>query len=244
MHFLIGLGILAGLVWFAFSAEAARGLIGAVLLAALAVVVLFVLVLVRDSNREAVERAAYEAAAPERAAKAKADSDAKAAAVAAEVDRRAKEEKDAAAAYSATFFANLETARKRPLFRASWVPFCRDFNSRGLASYVNSFGIYSTADRAALVAKDACEMAASEALTQGGVASIVFNCRNFNDAVRQDAIKADAVGGAGPNVHLQTMAVFCKVVASFTNEVIKAADETNQADTAAKADQPLRLHPE
>ena len=36
MHFLIGLGILAGLVWFAFGAGAARALIGVVLLAVVA----------------------------------------------------------------------------------------------------------------------------------------------------------------------------------------------------------------
>ena len=37
MHFLIGLGILAGLVWFAFGAGAARVLVGAVLLAIVAI---------------------------------------------------------------------------------------------------------------------------------------------------------------------------------------------------------------
>jgi hypothetical protein len=119
------------------------------------------------------------------------------------------------------------------------VPFCRDFHSQGLDSLFSSYGfggIYSTVDRGAIVVKDACAMAASEALTPGGVASLVFNCRNFNDAVRQDAIKADAVGGTDPNAHLATVAAFCKVVASFTNEVIKDADETNQADTAANAE--------
>jgi hypothetical protein len=239
MHFLIGLGILAGLVWFAFGARAARGLVGVVLLAIVAVVVFVVVREDKISDTSAAERAVYEAAAPERATRAKAAADAEAATAAAEVDRKAKEEKDAAAAYSATFFANLETARKRPLYRASWVPFCRDFNSRGLDRLSGSYGlggIYSTADRAALVAKEACGMAASETLTQEGVASLVFDCRNFNDAERQDAIKADAVGGVGPNAHLATMAVFCRVVASFTNEVIKDADDTNQADTAAKAE--------
>ena len=88
-------------------------------------------------------------------------------------------------------------------------------------------------------------MAASEALTQEVVASIVFNCQNLNEAVRRDAIKADAVGGTDdPNAQLATVAVFCKVAASFTNEVIKDADESNQADMAANCpmqDGALRL---
>jgi predicted lipid-binding transport protein (Tim44 family) len=239
MHFLIGLGILAGLVWFAFGAGVARAIVGVVLLAILAIAVFVLVREDRIADRDAAERVAYEAAAPERASKAKAAAEAEAATAAAEVDRKSKEEKNTAAAYSATFFANLETARKRPLYRASWVPFCRDFNSRGLDRVSGSYGfggIYSTADRAALVAKDGCEMAANEALTQEGVASIVFNCQNFNDSVRQDAIKADAVGGAGADAHLVTMAMFCKVVASFTNKVIKDADEANQADAAARAE--------
>ena len=139
------------------------------------------------SDRDAAERAAYEAAAPERATKAKADADAQAAAAAAEVARKAKEEKDAAATYSATFFANLETARKRPLDRASWVPFGRDFTSRrwdsiGLGvnlNYAFAGGDNSTAVNAALVSKEVREMAVSEALTQeiGGVAStMIVSC--------------------------------------------------------------------
>jgi predicted lipid-binding transport protein (Tim44 family) len=140
MHFLIGLGILAGLVWFAFGAGAARGLVGVVLLGIVAIA-LFVLVREdRISDRDAAERAAYEAAAPERATKAKAEANAEAAAAAAEAARKAKEETDAAAAYWATFSANLETARKRPLSRASWVPFCRDFHSQGLDSLFSSYG--------------------------------------------------------------------------------------------------------
>jgi hypothetical protein len=190
----------------------------------------------RISDRSAAERVAYEAAVPERAAKAKADADAKAAAVAAEVDRKAKEEKDAAAAYSATFFTNLEIARKRPLYRASWVPFCRDFNSRGLASYVNSFGIYSTADRAALVAKYVCDMAANETPTELDVALAVSVCQNFNEAARTDAIKADATGTADPNVDLATMLAFCKTVATFVNKVTREIDESNRAEAEAKAE--------
>jgi hypothetical protein len=59
MHFLIGLGILAGLVWFAFGAGAARGLVGVVLLGIVAIA-LFVLVREdRISDRDAAERAAY-----------------------------------------------------------------------------------------------------------------------------------------------------------------------------------------
>lgn len=215
MHFLIGLGILAGLVWFAFSAGAARVLVGIVLLA---IVVIFVVAVI-DTDHEQTK---WQESVREREAAALAANDAKAAA-AAEVDRKAKEAQDAAAAYSATFFANLETARKRPLDRASWVPFCRDFTSRGWDSfglgvnlnYAFAGGDNSTAVSAAFVTKGVCEMAASEALTQkvGGVAStMVVSCLSFNDAARKNAIKADATGVADPNVYLATVSVFCKAV--------------------------------
>jgi hypothetical protein len=58
MHFLIGLGILAGLVWFAFGAGAARILVGAALLGVVAVFGLLIVVAGIDIHRQSVEQTA------------------------------------------------------------------------------------------------------------------------------------------------------------------------------------------
>jgi hypothetical protein len=60
MHFLIGLGILAALVWFAFGAGAARTLVGAALLGVVALFGLLVVVAGIDIHRQSVEQAEWE----------------------------------------------------------------------------------------------------------------------------------------------------------------------------------------
>jgi hypothetical protein len=58
MHFLIGLGILAGLVWFAFGASAARAIVGVALLAVAAFFGFIFFVAAVDIHRQSVEQAA------------------------------------------------------------------------------------------------------------------------------------------------------------------------------------------
>jgi predicted lipid-binding transport protein (Tim44 family) len=60
MHFLIGLGILGGLVWFAFGAGAARILVGVALLGVVAVFGFIFFVAAVDIRRQSVEQAASE----------------------------------------------------------------------------------------------------------------------------------------------------------------------------------------
>lgn len=61
MHFLIGLGILAGLAGFAFGAGAARVLVGGVLLAIVAIVVVAVIATEREQKAAVRERSVAQA---------------------------------------------------------------------------------------------------------------------------------------------------------------------------------------
>ncbi|TWB89295.1 hypothetical protein FBZ93_11610 [Bradyrhizobium macuxiense] len=58
MHFLVGLGILAGLVWFAFGTGPARILVGAALLVAVTFFGFIVYVAMLDGHRQSVEQPA------------------------------------------------------------------------------------------------------------------------------------------------------------------------------------------
>lgn len=60
MHFFIGLGILAGLVWFTFGAGVARTLVGAALVGVVAVFGLLAVVAAIDIHRQSVEQAEWE----------------------------------------------------------------------------------------------------------------------------------------------------------------------------------------
>jgi hypothetical protein len=63
MHFLIGLGILAGLVWLAFGAGAARALVGVALLAVAAFFGFIFFVAAVDIHRQSVEQSEHQALA-------------------------------------------------------------------------------------------------------------------------------------------------------------------------------------
>ena len=60
MHFLIGLGILAGLAWFAFGARAARAMVGVALLAVAAFFGFIFFVATVDIHRQSVVQSEHE----------------------------------------------------------------------------------------------------------------------------------------------------------------------------------------
>jgi hypothetical protein len=60
MHFLIGLGILTGLAWFAFGTGAARALVGAILLGTLLIFGGVAVIAGIDMHRQSVEQAKWE----------------------------------------------------------------------------------------------------------------------------------------------------------------------------------------